>query len=151
MRTRDIAAVAEDLWRLTRLFARAKATVLGDDEATRLMLLMPLRRLGPMRTGALAEAVHSDASTVSRQVADLVQEGLVERRADPADGRATVLVPSAKAVRIVDEACAHRDAHFAELFADWTAADVQHLRRLLGRFADAVETHLATGPTRNQP
>lgn len=144
MRARDIAAVADDLWRLTRLVTRAKATVLGDEEATRLTLLMPLCKQGPMRTGALAEAVHSDASTVSRQVADLVQERLVERRADPADGRATVLVPSAEAERLVDEAFAHRDAHFAELFADWSTADVQHLRRLLGRFADAAETHIAT-------
>lgn len=141
MRTRDIAAVADDLWRLTRFFARAKAQVLGDEEATRLMLLMPLRRQGPMRTGALAEAVHSDASTVSRQVADLVHDGLVERQADPTDGRATVLVLRPDAERLVDEAFAHRDAHFAELFAGWTSTDVQDLRRLLGRLTDAVEAH----------
>ncbi|HEX7354517.1 MAG TPA: MarR family transcriptional regulator [Mycobacteriales bacterium] len=145
MRTRDIAAVADDLLRLTRCVSRAKAQVLGDDEATRLMLLMPLRRQGPMRTGALAEAVHSDASTVSRQVAELVHDGLVERRADPADGRATVLALRAEAEPLVDEAFAHRDAHFAELFADWTTADIQQLRRLLARLADGVESHTMRG------
>ena len=43
---------------------------------------------------ALAAAVHSDPSTVSRQVAALVRAGLIERQADPEDGRASVLVPT---------------------------------------------------------
>ena len=46
---------------------------------------------GPHRSNALAEAVHSDPSTVSRQIAALVKVGYVERRPDPADGRACLL------------------------------------------------------------
>ena len=51
-----------------------------------------------MRASALAECVQSDPSTVSRQVAALVTDGLLERRADPEDGRASLLVltPSAR-------------------------------------------------------
>ena len=140
-RRADVGTVADDMWRLTRVFERLRPQVLGDDECTRLMLLVPLRRQGPMRTGALAEAVHSDASTVSRQVADLVREGLVERRADPYDGRATVLVITDKAERTVDEALEHRDAYLAELFTDWKGGDLKDLARLLGRLADDLETH----------
>lgn len=140
-RSADVGTVADDMWRLTRLFERLRPQVLGDDECTRLMLLVPLRRQGPMRTGALAEAVHSDASTVSRQVADLVREGLVERRADPYDGRATVLVVTDKAERTVDEALEHRDAYLTELFDDWKGSDLKDLVRLLGRLADDLETH----------
>ena len=36
----------------------------------------------------------ADPSTVSRQVASLVKAGLVERQADPDDGRASILVPT---------------------------------------------------------
>jgi DNA-binding MarR family transcriptional regulator len=93
-----------------------------------------------MRAGALADAIHSDASTVSRQVADLVREGLVERRADPHDGRASVLVVTDKAERMVDEALQHRDAYLADLLADWKGDDVKELARLLGRLTGALET-----------
>ena len=55
------------------------------------MLLFHLCKDGPQRSSALAAAVCVDPSTVSRQIADLVELGLVERRADPQDGRATLL------------------------------------------------------------
>ena len=55
------------------------------------MLLFHLCKDGPQRSSALAAAACVDPSTVSRQVADLVDLGLVERRADPHDGRATLL------------------------------------------------------------
>lgn len=140
-RSQDVAIVADEMWRLTRLFDRLRPQVLGDDECTRLMLLVPLRQQGPMRAGALADTVHSDASTVSRQVADLVREGLVERRADPHDGRATVLVATDRAERTVDEALAHRDVYLADLFAEWKAADLKDLARMLGRLTHVLETH----------
>lgn len=140
-RTHDMGVVADDMLRLTRLMDRLRPHVFGDDECTRLMLLAPLRRQGPMRTGALAEAVYSDASTVSRQVAELVREGLVERRADPADGRATVLVLTDKAERTVDEAMAHRDTYLTALLTDWSAGDLKELARLLGRLTDTLQGH----------
>ena len=46
---------------------------------------------GPRRVSDLAGRVHSDVSTVSRQVTGLVTHGLVEKVPDPQDGRAQVL------------------------------------------------------------
>src|SRR5918993_1164591 len=46
---------------------------------------------GPMRVSALAEAIHSDVSTVSRQVSTLVDLGFVTRGPDPDDRRAQAL------------------------------------------------------------
>ena len=46
---------------------------------------------GPRRVSDLAGCVHSDVSTVSRQVTGLVTHGLVEKVPDPQDGRAQVL------------------------------------------------------------
>ena len=48
-------------------------------------------KAGPLRVSALAEAVHSDVSTVSRQVSTLVDLGFVTRGPDPDDGRAQAL------------------------------------------------------------
>ena len=48
-------------------------------------------KASPLRVSALAEAVHSDVSTVSRQVTTLVELGFVTRGPDPDDGRAQAL------------------------------------------------------------
>ena len=105
LRTAD--EVGSQLVRLVRLIERVQAQYQAEhpdavDRATYL-LLVHLVKDGAHRAGALAEAVHSDPSTVSRQVAHLVQLGLVERVADPADGRATLLVATAEGRRVFDE------------------------------------------------
>lgn len=43
---------------------------------------------GSQRTSTLAELLQIEVSGVSRQTRDLVRYGLIERHADPADGRA---------------------------------------------------------------
>ena len=48
-------------------------------------------KVAPMRVSALAEVLHSDVSTVSRQVSTLVDLGFVVRGPDPDDGRAQAL------------------------------------------------------------
>ncbi|HEX8520265.1 MAG TPA: MarR family transcriptional regulator, partial [Pseudonocardia sp.] len=86
-------------------------------------------------------AVHSDPSTVSRQSAHLVRLGLVERVADPADGRATLLVATDEGRRVFDENRALRNRRIAGLMADWPESDRQTFARLLTRFTDAFESH----------
>ena len=93
--------IGSQLVRLVRLLERVQAQYQAEhpdavDRATYL-LLVHLAKDGARRAGALAEAVHSDPSTVSRQVAHLVQLGLVERVADPADGRPPCSSPPTRA------------------------------------------------------
>src|SRR4051795_4840148 len=86
--------LAEQLMRFVRLGARAKGMLNNGDlgaEFSALMLLFPLRSLGPMRVTDLAEIKQADPSTISRQVAQLVKAGLARREADPVDGRASRL------------------------------------------------------------
>src|SRR5829696_6019412 len=80
---------------LLRLMHPLKAAVRegapgGGHDRSALLLLFPLVH-GPCRPGVLAEQSHADPSTISRQVAELVRRGLVERQADPSDGRASLL------------------------------------------------------------
>ena len=88
------------------------------------MLLFHLCKDGPQRSSALAAAVCVDPSTVSRQIGDLVELGLVERRADPHDGRATLLAATAAGEARYQELHERRDRAFALMLADWSDHDV---------------------------
>lgn len=135
--------IAGQLVRLVRLIEREQARYQAEhpdavDRATYL-LLVHLVSDGGRRASALAEAVHSDPSTVSRQVAQLVRLGLVERVADPADGRATLLVATAEGRRVFTENRRLRNERIARLVGDWTGDDRRTFVELLSRFTDAVE------------
>src|SRR5664279_3483631 len=96
----DVVAVADTFMSLMRSFNRAKARMLAaaqhDVEWSAHMVLRCLANDGPMRSSALADCLQSDPSTISRQVAAMVKDGLLERRADPEDGRASLLVLTPK-------------------------------------------------------
>ena len=137
--------IGSQLVRFVRLFERVQARYQAEnpdavDRATYL-LLVHLAKDGACRAGALAEAVHSDPSTVSRQVAHLVRLGLVERVADPVDGRATLLVATEEGRRVFDENRRLRNRRIAALMADWPDDDRRAFARLLTRFTDAFECH----------
>jgi DNA-binding MarR family transcriptional regulator len=89
-----------------------------------------------MRAGALAECMHSDPSTVSRQVAALVKDGFIERQADPADGRASILVLTPKADAVLDAQWQQRRQHFATMLGDWSEVDLTRFAALLQRFTE---------------
>jgi DNA-binding MarR family transcriptional regulator len=149
-------AIAEELGhqlvRLVNMAGRAKAhlsAVAADGiERAAYALLAHLVREGPQRTTALAEAVHSDTSTVSRQVSALVQHGLVERKADPEDGRACLLVATESGRSTFDRAKAERTRYIAELLADWPQTDQRTLVMLLDRFNENFENYHPLGAPR---
>jgi DNA-binding MarR family transcriptional regulator len=137
--------LAAQLFRLVRLVERDKAQAAAGPgehlERPLFGLLVQLVDDGPKRTTALAEAVYCDVSTVSRQVNQLVQLGLIERRADPADGRASLLAATEKGRTCLANARCQRNQRVADLVADWPAEDRDQLAVLLDRFNTAIETH----------
>ena len=94
---------------------------------------------GPQRLTALAEAVHADPSTVSRQTAALVRHGLLERRADPDDGRATLLVATAQGRQVFEENKEMRSRMLAAALGEWSVTDLAALTVLLDRFNTDLE------------
>ena len=105
----------------------------GVDRST-IILLKTLVALGASRSSELAAAVHSDPSTVSRQVAALVRDGLVERRADPEDGRASVLVPTDHGLAMLAEQRRRMGLALAQVVKQWDPDDVAHFLELFERF-----------------
>lgn len=146
------------LVRLVRLIERAQAQYQAEHpdavERATYHLLVHLVKDGPRRACALAEAVHSDPSTVSRQIGHLVRLGLVERTADPGDGRATLLVATPEGRRVFEENRRIRNEKIAAMTAHWSASDRRELARLLARFTTDFEqyktpsTELATASAR---
>lgn len=142
--------IGSELIRLVRLIERKSAQYQADNpdalERATFHLLVHLVKDGPRRAGTLAEAVHSDPSTISRQIAHLVGLGYVERAADPEDGRATLLVATVEGRRVFEENRRRRNEHIAQMVEDWSESDRQTLCALLHRFStdfENVMTHTA--------
>ena len=70
----------------------------------------------------------------------MVKEGLLERRADPEDGRASILALTSKADAVIAEHEHLRQSHFAEMLSNWTERDLSRFATLLRRFTDDFET-----------
>ena len=114
---------------------------IGIDK-TSMTLLSALTSIGPVRSNALAEAVHSDPSTISRQVAALVKDGLIERFADPADGRASLLAVTKKGRDLLEARHHQRSCSLARMLAHWPAQDVEQFVGLLERFVADHERNI---------
>ncbi len=141
----DADAILREVLRLVRLIERTRAHFASGRadgvEHAAYVLLAQLNCVGPIRASALAEAVHSDPSTISRQVAGLVRAGLVERRADPEDGRAWLLAATGDGERVFEAMRRARRRHTAAMLERWSPADRNQLFTLLDRFNTDFESY----------
>ena len=91
-----------------------------------------------MSINTLAEALHLDATTVTRQVATMADSGFVARGADPHDRRVRTVALTAKGQRVMDTVRRERRTRVDRLLANFDAADREEFGRLLERFNDAI-------------
>ena len=127
--------IGQDLVRLLRIVARLRQqTDIGVAHVLGLLI-----EKGPQRVGEIAQALGTDPSTVSRKVAALVDAGLVERRADPDDGRAHLLAATAAGERKCIDGRRHRIDMVASVLSGWPEDSRRQLATLLGRFADGMQ------------
>ncbi len=88
-----------------------------------------------MRLSDLAAKVELDASTVSRQIKQLEDKGLVERTADPDDGRASLIQLSPAGHRTMQAAFHRRFERIKAVLEPWSQQDKDLLQELLSRLA----------------
>ncbi|WP_051265398.1 MarR family winged helix-turn-helix transcriptional regulator [Nakamurella lactea] len=129
------------MMRLMRQFGIAKSRVsaLHREDAVPLYLLAKIGEGPPRRAGTLAAELDADPSTVSRQVAQLVKDGMVERKADPEDGRASILELTDAGRRRRAEMFRHRATVFGAVTQDWTDGERAEFGRLLHRYVEQFE------------
>jgi DNA-binding MarR family transcriptional regulator len=136
--------------RLQELFERARRFHARQAHAVHPLLDSPLyslllliARLQPARASDLVAVRQVDKALISRQVASLERLGLIVRRPDPSDSRASLLELSPAGQAVHQEVLARRQRFATQLFEDLDAAERQTvaeglalLHRTLDRLAD---------------
>lgn len=137
--------LSAQLIRLTRLINSVKVHAAAKQrhgvEFSSYVLLFHLVRRGPQRLSCLAEGVHTDVSTVSRQVSTLVEHGLVEKRPDPNDRRAALLAATDDGLELFRKIRRERNAMFDTVLEGWSGQEITALATMLSRFNDAFAAH----------
>lgn len=88
---------------------------------------------------ALSEALHIPPSRLVALLDDLEEQGLVERRADPADRRARCLYLTKAGDQLLEQLYLAAAQHERRAFAGLTAAERRQLDSLLSRVADNLD------------
>ncbi|MES4906931.1 MULTISPECIES: MarR family winged helix-turn-helix transcriptional regulator [unclassified Streptomyces] len=92
----------------------------------------------PATVSGVAAALAVDQPRASKLVAGAVEDGLVRREADQADGRRTLLVMTEAGRAMTDEVRRFRRSVFAEVMAEWPEADRAEFARLLTDFVGGL-------------
>ncbi|WP_030623299.1 MarR family winged helix-turn-helix transcriptional regulator [Streptomyces sclerotialus] len=108
------------------------------------LLLNRLDQEGAMGVKALAAGMGIDSSTVTRQVAPLVDAGLVTRASHPEDGRAVVLQLSERGRARLEEVRASRRELMALVTEEWSEEERNAFTTLLTRFNASLSTVTAS-------
>jgi DNA-binding MarR family transcriptional regulator len=125
----------------TRLGGVGKARNSMDRAAY--LLLNRLDREGSMGVKALADGMGIDSSTVTRQVAPLVESGLVKRASHPEDGRAVVLALTTRGLERLTEVRESRRELMELVTQEWTEQERAQFCELLGRFNTSLSAYHA--------
>lgn len=118
----------------------------GELSASAALVVNRLCREGPMRLTALAEAEGASQSGMTQLVQRLERQGLLEKRSDPEDGRASLVVLGTAGRQNWDSRAEVRRRRIAALLSEvspddevalWLAAQV--VNRVLGGMRQSAE------------
>ncbi|MFI5933200.1 MarR family winged helix-turn-helix transcriptional regulator [Actinoplanes sp. NPDC051494] len=106
------------------------------------VILRLLQESGPQNISAVAHRLNLDGSTVTRQVSAMFRDGLVERHADPDDGRGTVIEATADGLSQVDAVSAARRELYDVVLKDWAPQERRDLASALERFTRDMDSYI---------
>lgn len=108
-------------------------------ERSAYLLLNRLESEQSMSLKELAAAFQLDVSTINRQVAAMLKQGLIERFADPSGGMARRLRATSLGLQRLAEDREQSRAGIARVVANWPHQDVERLVELLTKFNVSIE------------
>lgn len=128
------------LWRRVRRMAITLAREVDEGlDIAAYTLLSAMHDGGDVRAGDLAERFGMDKSTVSRQIAQMESLRLIERAADPVDGRARLIHITDEGKQRVRQLRDARGRSFRAALEDWPENEVDQLVGLLARLNISLE------------
>lgn len=142
-RSEQLAALLEvfSVWS-SGTFIRGLAVGAGVDlDATSIVAVTVLARDGEQRASVLAARLRVGPSAISKLSNRLGAHGLVEKRRDPHDSRATLLRLTPAGTAATAALVQAGDAMMADLMGHWSDDDRADFNRLLHRFRDDAMAH----------
>ncbi|WP_327085463.1 MarR family winged helix-turn-helix transcriptional regulator [Nonomuraea sp. NBC_01738] len=140
---RELAVTVAAFRSVVSTLKRAKthdlmATVAGMriDQPEAQVLIHLLDSGDPRRVGAIAQALQVESPHVTRTVAKLERQGLVERVRDPDDGRAWRIGLTGQGGDVAQVCMRVNMELFETAMAGWVPQDRAELTRLLGRLSE---------------
>jgi DNA-binding MarR family transcriptional regulator len=135
----NVAAAERALERLFRLTSsrklQSKQTAVVGADVTRAgyAVLRCVEQAGELSLGDVARECTMDPAATGRQVKNLEDEGLLERRAGGDDARVTVVRLTGAGRRVYRRIVEFRNDYMADVLAGWPARDRADLVRLVDR------------------
>ena len=131
----DVGVVELELIKLVRhleTFGR-KSSLYEEVDRAGYLALRTLDALGPSCVNRLAQELHLDSSTVTRQVGVLESGGFVTRTVDPNDGRSwliDVTPEGRRTMRVVERG---RRRAIDSMLHEWATDEVHDLARVISK------------------
>jgi DNA-binding MarR family transcriptional regulator len=120
-----------------RLRATSQETLTPwDITPSQLRALRVLRRHGTMRLSELSEHLHIAPRSTTEVVDALETRGLIQRRPDPGDRRATLVEVTEPGSEMLEAIRGARDSEAERLFSRLSPADQAELARILRQLRD---------------
>jgi DNA-binding MarR family transcriptional regulator len=144
MNDQELAELAERFRGMLRLavFVSRRLDGSSDLSTTQVSILNMIEGDG-LRMGVVAANLGVRVPSATEQVARLERAGLVERRADPSDARAVVVVRTPRGDRAAEEANRLRTARMVTVLGALEADELEALRAALP-VMDQINEHLHT-------
>lgn len=138
---RDAASdetLSEAFWSVARRLRNMSQETLApwDITPSHLRALRVLARHGIMRLSELSDQLRIAPRSTTEVVDALESRGLVERRPDPADRRATLVEVTERGESVLDAIRAARGTETERVFGQLSSADRAELARILGELRD---------------
>jgi len=142
-RIEAVAQAMSDVIRVMKAHKSVHGTgVAGvDPAAAGLLLTIGARQV---RVSELAHCMVTDVSTVSRQVSNLAEAGLVDKAPDPSDRRVAIVGLTDAGRRAAEALRSFRLDWFANVFAEWSDEEIQQFETFLHRLVTSVSCELGS-------
>ena len=131
-------SLSEAFWSVARQLRHTSQETLApwDITPSQFRALRMLTRHGEMRLSELSDHLHIAARSATEVVDALETRGLVKRRPDPGDRRATLVEMTGHGASVVDAISAARGTEAERAFGRLSQADRAHLARILRNLRD---------------